>query len=227
MKKITFIKKVFALSCVTFLSSCSMMYMPNTINTPLFGEKGDLEVAAYTALNGYDVQAAYAPTDHIGVMLNTNFLDNSTDSTMNFHRHFFIEGGVGYYTKIGEKGRAEVYGGYGMGTLNSVWDSGSLFANNAQVSNNRIFIQPAIGLSNDIIDFSFSPRFAYVNATQGNIKASELFIEPTVTLKAGYKYVKAVTQMGLSFPLDKTAGFLYQPFLLSFGLQVNVGEFFK
>ncbi len=205
-------------------NACTPAYVPNVINTPLLSNKGEFQCAIHTGTAGNDPQFAYAITDNIGVMLNGSFANRTSDSTDDFHKHQFVEIGSGYFTKLGNSGRFEVFGGFGLGKLKAKLDN-NLWMSYEDVTSNRIFIQPAIGAATEIFDASLAARFVMVNMKQSSAKNTGLFLEPVMTTKVGYKYVKLVFQLGLSFPLNsKTREFSYQPFIFSIGLNGYIGR---
>ena len=64
-----------------------------------------------------------------------------------------------------------------------------------------------------------------VNFKQKNISMTQYFLEPAFTVKLGYKYVKAVLQVGLSFPTNKqNLAYDYEPVFFSLGLQATLGR---
>lgn len=206
------------------INGCAPAYVPNVINTPLLTNKGEIQAAIHSGISGTDPQFAYAITDNIGVMLNGSFANRTLDSTNNFHKHEFIEIGTGYYTKIGESGRFETFTGYGFGKLKANFGN-DLWITYTDVNSSRIFIQPTIGASTDIFDGSLSSRFVMVTMHQDSKRSSEYFIEPVITSKVGYKYVKAVFQIGLSIPLNsEEINFSYQPLIFSVGVQGYINK---
>jgi hypothetical protein len=209
-------------------TSCSPEYIPNMVNSPMFTNAGEFQATIATGNSNFDAQTAVAITNHLGIMVNGSYGNETSDSTDNFHKHSFIEAGLGYYEKIGEKFRYELYGGYGFSEVEGYFKNA--FVN--EISNaryNRFFIQPGIGISTGIYDGSFSPRFAIV---QMNPKGSDfqigdynVFFEPVITSKIGYKYVKFIAQFGISLPLsDQDLNYDYQVFIFNFGLNFNIGR---
>ena len=51
-----------------------------------------------------------------------------------------------------------------------------------------------------------------------------LFIEPVITAKVGYKYVKAVIQIGYSFPTNDNLDYDNQSLIFNLGLNINIGR---
>lgn len=206
-------------------ASCSPAYVPNVVNTPLLSNKKEIQASLYSGVSGFDLQSAYALTDHIGIMANGSFINNRNDSLENFRKHNFGELGVGYFSKIGNNGRFEVFSGYGTGKVQAEFEN-NLWQSDAYANYSRIFIQPSVGAATDYFDGAFSPRFVMVKIQQNNEHFTEYFAEPTLTGKVGYKYVKAVLQFGISIPMTEYPDFNYNPFLLSLGIQAYLNRVF-
>lgn len=211
-----------------FLFSCSPEYIPNMANSPMFSNKGEFQANIATGTSNFDAQAAYAITDHIGIMVNGSYGNETNDTTDDYHKHSFIEGGLGYFENIGESLRYEIYGGYGIGKTKGFYETFVLDSiTDADLS--RFFIQPGIGVATGIFDASFSPRFVLVKMTP-NIESFDkggynTFFEPVITSKIGYKWVKFIIQFGFSIPIgNDDLHFDYQPFIFNFGLNINIGR---
>jgi hypothetical protein len=157
-------------------------------------------------------------------MANGSFLNSTNDSNDGYHRHSFVEIGMGYYANPFEYLHFDVYAGYGFGRLEGFYEN-SLWDDFARVSSNRLFVQPCLGFSSRLVDLGFTTRIAYVMIEQNNIKSSGLFLEPVLTFKVGMDYFKAIWQMGFSVPQsDEALDFRYQPFLFSVGFQLSIGN---
>lgn len=62
-----------------------------------------------------------------------------------------------------------------------------------------------------------------INLFQKNVSYTGYFIEPVLTAKVGYKFVKVLMQAGFSLPINsEELLFSYQPFLLSIGIQAKI-----
>jgi hypothetical protein len=212
---------------IFFLTACAPVYVPNMINQPLLHQKGDLKVSASTGSSGFDPQLAYAVTDQIGIMANGSFAhyeENSQDNTStNNHKHQFYEFGGGYYKMLNPITCLEAYGGYGFGSVNG--DYSDLWESHSDSRINRLFFQPGIGITNDFIDASFSPRIVWVDIIQSGDHVSQCLFEPALTAKFGYKHIKGIFQIGFSGPIGQDHyKFLYQPFMLSVGIQGSFGK---
>ena len=231
-KKILKYYILMSISVLGIFTSCSPEYIPNMVNSPLFSNANEFQATISTGTSIFDAQVAYAVTDNIGIMVNGTYGDETSDSTDDFHKHAFIEGGLGYYNKIGAKGRYEIYGGCGIGTVEGLFEN-NLFDNDlTDARYNRFFIQPGIGISTGIFDGGFSPRFVMVqmnphgmNFENGSYK---MFFEPVITSKIGFKYVKFVFQVGASLPIsgNDDLGFDNQPFIVNLGINLNLGRIY-
>lgn len=209
--------------------SCSPAYVPNVVNVPLLKEKDDAKLNATFGISGYDIQLAFAVTDNIGVMVNSSF-DNAKDKEIGYsgyyHKHNFIEFGLGYFSSKGKFGTISCYGGFGVGNIKSRYNSAGL---NWEVDANttRFFIQPSIGTRKDYYEGAFSSRIVVVKLNNPDYKMV-LYIEPVITNKIGFKYGKFVIQTGLSIPISTIdIGYDYIPFMFSVGLELNLGELYK
>ncbi len=199
------------------------LYIPNSLNTPLLGEKGDFQVRGGMNLTSpspnLNLQGAYAVNDKLAVMTNLahmNFIESA--DLKNGNKHSLVEVGLGRYWAFSPNkckvnvGRFEVFGGSGLG-----WATDNDFYNNTkhyyQGSYNRWFLQPAVGYKGKVFEASFATRLAYTNfmnylheANGQDITDNEQFsfatIEPVVNLALGYKRGKAFWQFGFVEPLN-------------------------
>lgn len=205
-----------------FHFGCAPVYVPTVINQPLFKEKGDFKASLHGGISGWDLQSAYAVTDHIGIMAQGSFENFNSDETDNYHHHIFGEVGGGYFKALGEFGRLEAYGGAGIGKINVL--NGSGYAQDySDAILGKVFIQPGIGIASDYVDLSFAPRIVWAFIQDESDYRNRVFFEPAITGKVGYKKVKGVLQVGFSAPIGKTAlDFAYQPFIISFGIQTDL-----
>ncbi|MFO7829244.1 MAG: hypothetical protein R6V23_11520 [Bacteroidales bacterium] len=212
-----------------FLFSCSPEYIPNMVNSPMFSNQGEMQATIATGTSNFDAQTAFAITDNIGIMVNGSYGNETSDTTDDFHKHAFIEGGIGYYENIGEKGRYEIYGGYGFGRTEGYFEGAWADSRITDADLQRIFVQPGIGISTGVFDGSFSPRFVLVKMTPRGegfeTGGYNTFFEPVITSKVGYKWIKFVAQFGFSIPVgNDNIHFDYQPFIINFGLNFNIGR---
>jgi hypothetical protein len=216
-------------SLIGTFASCSPEYIPNMVNTPVFSNKGEFQATVATGTSNFDAHLGYAITDNIAVIASGSYADQTNDTTDEFHKHLILEGGLGYYKNLSSNGRVEVFGGYGIGQIQTLEDFGSLGFESVDVNYNKIFLQPGIGAATDFFDGSFATRLSIIQmlpSEQSDITESwHAFIEPVVTAKIGYRYVKAVIQIGYSFPINaETIDYEHQNLILNFGLNFNIGR---
>lgn len=146
------IKMIIIVSFVTItaiIQSCVTAYVPNRVNTPLFTEKGEIKIDAALGTNGADIQAAYSPVKHLGIIASGNFSIQSYDTATSFHKHSYGEIGMGYYNKLNNNLVMEIYGGYGMGNSDTEWSSiwlGKVNIIDVKDDFSKFFIQPAIAI---------------------------------------------------------------------------------
>lgn len=84
-------------------------------------------------------------------MLNGSFANRTSDHLSNYHRHIAVESGAGYYTKIGNSGRFEAFGGMSFSRLKADY-SNNLWIYRTDVNSYKFFLQPTIGATTDVFD---------------------------------------------------------------------------
>jgi hypothetical protein len=228
MKRIQLFFPFYAI-VLLLLNSCAPSYIPNVINAPMLTNKGEFQASMHFGASGFNPQFTYAITNHLGIMANASFMDATTDSTSNsYHKHSFYEFGPGYYTNFGSRFKFGLYGGYGFGTINAVYEN-SLWTSRSDVKCSRLFLQPTIGITSSIFDLGLSSRFVVVSFNQEGLNPDTgVMFEPAITAKLGYEHIKAVGQIGLSLPINSdNIHFNYQFGLVSLGIQANFGKIFK
>lgn len=202
--------------------SCSpTLYIPNMINTPLLGEKGDFKATiggtGMAPGPSLDLQGAYALSDRLAVMANGSLMGYRKPQEWGGFRQDLVEAGLGTYkafwpNKNGfNRGRTEVFAGAGaawsedrsLHFINSSgFNSGDTYRSNYQ----RLFLQPSFGIRTRVLDAAITTRLAwayfsdYQHRRGGDAIEKSRFgfatIEPVLTLGLGYKYVKVFLQVG-------------------------------
>ena len=212
---------------VLLAGACAPAYVPNVINTPLISKAGEFNASIYTGTSGIDPQLSLGVTDHFGIMLNGSFASRTSDSTDDFHKHFFVEMAPCYYSVFEENGRFELYGGFGFGKIQAEFDN-NLWISRSNVSYYRFFLQPSIGYASNYFDASLATRIVMVNIQQESNRNTGFFFEPAGTIKVGMPSFKFVFQLGVSVPVNSDRiEFNYQPFMFSVGLQGTLGRMNK
>jgi hypothetical protein len=210
---------------VVFLNGCGhYYYVTNVQNVPLFKEKNEYRItAAYGGgdvyeSSSYELQGAYSVTNHIGIISNFMYAKAGEVSERNYGKGTYFEGAIGYFEPIGGIGVFEIYGGYGIGKqhheYNDYW-TGSYYGS-SDLSLNKFFLQPSLGLTFNAFDAAFSSRLCrlsfnridYQTAKNSSYNSedkikefndmsskSHLFVEPALTLRGGWKNVKVQYQL--------------------------------
>ncbi len=221
-----------------------MLSEKNDVNVGVNGMLGndvidDSKASSY-AIN---VQAAYSPVNHIGVMVGYNGYGydvkhpDEDDGRVDAYASLFEAGVGGYYpiihTASGLKLVADAYAGYGGGTLKS----------DVNMNMFRLFLQPGINLHTNYFDVGVQNRlvgvkFSHLDAkgrSEAYLKEHGLqditdgrtfFYEPAVTLRGGYKLIKLQVQQVWSIPVEGTY-WNYDPHLTTIGLFLSIDDFFR
>jgi hypothetical protein len=222
------------------IASCNVAYRPSMVNTPLFTEKG--EVAFGASFN--NVQAAYALTNHVGIMAN-GYLQQSNveiNETGEGGTGYLGEAGIGYFTLLDNQHLVfETYAGAGYGGLNlytNFRENNVMQKREFDANGTKIFIQPGIGYK--LPYFEVSGAIRYTNINYNNIQltnytdarmrednlqnlgnTSFTFLEPTVTIRAGFRNVKFQVQYINSVKLT-SADINYTSEVINFGVFIKV-----
>lgn len=231
------------------LGSCNAyLYMPNMHQVPLLREKGEarLAYAGSSSRNGpliifnedgasgTELQAAYAVSDHWGLMVNGASV-HANDKT-SYGRGRLIEAGVGRFYPLGRHFTAEGYAGLGRGDVRYVYGKFPFW---------RLFAQPSIGYASRNFDFAITARLCYLDHDQAGSAslstapggtwesaqvASELgngrlMLEPGFVLRAGTRVLKFQIQYVHSTNLGRPLTMLEDN--LSMGVQLNINNAFK
>jgi hypothetical protein len=137
--------------------------------------------------------------------------DGSSSDPVRGSGHFF-EAGLGGFKYGSGLLKFEAYFGGGVGKTKTV-DNGKTFEANGA----RFFFQPSIGVHHHIFELAFTPRLVagqfqkptttYTTAELTSNKLLDLekptwvFMEPALTARVGYKWMKLQLQLGRSYKL--------------------------
>lgn len=178
------------------------------------GSVGDGDGAGNTSF--FDVQAAASPIKYLGIIGNYStyrFRPDNPDTSLtsgnvNATAHLTELGVGGYYPLGGRKVKmvTDLYLGGGLGNIRSDVD----------MDVRKLFIQPGIGMASPWFDVGFSFRISNIKydnfnsngRSYGYLRDHQLidnygrriqdgtywFYEPTITLRAGYKFAKVQFQ---------------------------------
>ena len=166
-----------------------------------------------------DIKASGSPVNHVGFMggySSYNYTTTTPDyssGNVNAKANLAEIGIGGYYATGGKKIKmvVDLYGGVGFGNIKS----------DIEANVTRAFIQPGIGMRSPWFDVAFVPRIvnlkysnfndlgrsdAYLQENglrnqYGQIDGGTFtFFEPSITMRAGYKFAKVQFQYVLSVP---------------------------
>ena len=213
-------------------SSCHLLYLPNQVNVPMLTDRDDLSGSISLGLSNVNLQTAYSPVKNVGLMINyAGGKTSNSDNSSITNSYNFLEFGAGYYKPITKNLLFDIYGGYGLGeakTFDNVWDEATIINGNYT----RLFIQPSITISaGDVFDANLAIRSIFISMekttdSNASTRSSKTFLEPVLTLKYGWKYIKIINQLGLSLPTSNI-DYAYNPFILSVGVNFQFKSSWK
>ncbi len=219
--------KGFLLCFFVVFYSCSPLYFPNMVNSPLLRDKGECLIMAGNGNSGYNAQLAYAPINHLGLIAGGS-LNNSPHS--DFYTYNF---GAGYFGSIPEEPstKYELYMGAGKGKIMN--QSFNFFSDQTvNADYNHLFLQSGLGLENRFVGGGIAIRLSYIDMHIADLSSSnprnyqDLYFEPAVNLKIGYKNIKFILQAELSQRLTgrNSYHYDYNVITISLGLQFILGR---
>lgn len=221
---------------IGWCSACRTVYSPNVVNNPLLQEKNELKAS----VGPNDLQAAYAITENIGLMVN-GYLNHYTSDDKDFHnKGKAIEFGVGYFNKTQTGLLYEVYAG--AGRFNVKMDESNK-TKNFQSDATRFFLQPGIGWTHRYFEVGLASRLSMIDYNNPAITGyspqeqrdyhfesltlkPHVFLEPALTVRGGYKWVKLQAQYGRAFKLSKNE-LNFEDNIGSVGLVFNLAQWYK
>ena len=258
-------------SMAGIISSCSsprFAYSPSAHNAPVLTKKGDNKIGGFYSTNitsegkqnnvivdnrsrGFDLQGAYAVTNHFAVQASYFYRWEQTtggpDSSTILYNRNLTEAGIGYYVPVSDNNKIffQIFGGAGLGkfSFTDVSRVGNYFH---QANITKIYLQPAILFkSKGSFTSAISLRASNIqySKVKTNYKGSQLddfkldsltnrskyFFEPAFMFSFGFKNVPGLRlefQGGTSFLLSRH--FIdYRFFNLSAGIWCDIGAFFR
>ena len=248
--KISYIPVGLTVLLAFLLSSCThYYYVANIQNIPLFKEKNEYRISGSVGSGdestSIEVQTAYSVTDKIGIMADYMSAKGGDVANHNYGSGNSYEGAVGYYRPVGRFGVFETYGGLGFSNQHHEYSSFYYNQNNgtSDLSSLKFYIQPSFGFTSKFFDIVVSTRFSALtfniksnNVPGNNDLFNELnglstkvhyYIEPAVSIRAGWKYTKVQFQAVYSKNLVNEAIPVGEDYHLSIGLYFSFGKRFK
>ncbi len=236
------------LSSFLFSACNRYYYKPTGINDPLFTKGGQLHAAfAGTSEDDNndhsyftDLQLGYSPINHLGILGSySTYAYRPYDKNTAAANAYILEAAAGAYKAIGSEKRkmvVDIYAGGGGGKLNSDID----------MQLRKLFIQPGIGMRSRIVDVMFNLRLSNIKysgldpkghdydymidhhlidtvSNQQIDKGTYTFYEPGVTVRTGYKFVKAQIQTAFAVPVS-IVSWHYSGLRFTIGLHLNLED---
>jgi len=197
MKKITpFIVSAF------FVFSCApIYYAPNATHVPLFTERKQIAATTNATDGGFQFDAAYSLSNSVMICASGSFANPEEDKDGNGGTGNLIEFGGGYYQPVSEIFVSGITGLLGVGKMENHYPSAG---GSVEAKLFRWGIQPYIGYTSKYIEGIIAMRLVGVhysdvkgqltlnNIEQGDYlrsNSSQLFFEPSLTLRVGYKFI--------------------------------------
>lgn len=228
----------FLILIVYMCSACTSIYLPTSRNTPLFSNQGEFQANASVG-NGFNVQTAYALTDHFALMVNGLYANNKSLQGTGYRKHYATEAGVGYF--LNGKYTFEVFGGYGVGKgygqdSISSWFSVTTIEEQASGKYQKFFLQPTIGRNVNNFQFAFTSRLSFIDfaemelLTEGIPRPTGIqelfFLEPSFTVRYFTSKKKnpvfVFTQFGTNIPLHHADQVSFNYSLMNYSVGVGV-----
>lgn len=176
---------------------------PAAVNAPDLQKAGDNKLGAYYSSNfgnarlddgfninkskGYDLQAAYAISNHWALQASYFHRNEKSESSTNrgsfnyaslLYNRKSADAGIGYYTKMGNSSHNffQIFAGGGTGKY-EIKDISSIDSINYNLFHtadlNKFYLQPAFIFSYDNISFGLVSRFSFVNYKKVETNYSE------------------------------------------------------
>ena len=194
------------------LTSCThYYYIPPAQNVPLFQGKNEYQATISAGGNDEvsttDVQVAYSITNNIAVMANAMVAEGGEKSSADWGRGKYIDAAIGYYKPFCNYWVFEIFTGFGNGKQHHHYNDGT-----SDLSFTKLIFQPSIGLTYNAFDIALTTGISYINFykinnpfdrnheefyTLNNISQNHnsYLFEPSITLRAGWKYAKFQLQI--------------------------------
>lgn len=197
------------------LAACNpTYYAPSTQNVPLLREQGEVVGAATTDGNRFEVQGAWAAGDHLALLAGGSLYRPSDLDNGNGGSGHVVEGGIGYFTSVGERFTLEVHSLAGFGSFENHFPAaGGGSAGRIEGKLLRVGVQPALGYRWGRVEAAASTRLARLRYSdlQGSLvhdgadqvarlrdASSYLLLEPALTVRGGTDRVMLQLQAGWS-----------------------------
>lgn len=249
------LKTLILLPAIMLCSCTHYYYVANVQNVPLFREKYEYHLSGSYGggpySNSIEAQASCSLPYNIGLMANYLHGGGGDVSDKDYGKGNYFEGAIGYYKPFETfNGVFETYGGIGSGKQHheyssrhfDQWEYYYEYDGKSDISFSKLFIQPSFGLTFDMFDVALSTRLSRlsfndinnyitdtveVNKVNSLSDKSHYFIEPALTLRGGWKYIKFQFQVAYSGYLGHPQYYFYEDVHFSAGLYFTIAKRFK
>jgi hypothetical protein len=204
-------------------ASCLPLYFPTPHNAPMLSNKGEFQATGYIGMHN-GIQAAYGISDNIGIMANySNANFNAHETYKKYWSFPSADLGIGYFSNREGFPKFEIYGGAGLGKINSSVIFDTIDDENMLIK--RAFIQPAIGTSRAFDRFKFENSFALRFSAVEIYNQTKYFAEPAIFTSVGYGSLSLKLFVGLSQDLNVRSNDLWEGYryMGGVGLQYKLG----
>jgi hypothetical protein len=207
---------------IILTTACNpVYYSPNSHHVPILKQKGDVRAGAFLSERTKQGNAAYALTDHLGIMVAgakyKRKPNGETGDNASYGSGRLLEMGLGGFNHIDKHFQIELYGLVGNGRVfnalpytrvESPETGGFIYARFV-----RLGVQSAISYTGKFVDVSFATRFLHLNYYQASgslihegidqvayIRAHRYhkLIEPSLTVRFGCDPLKFFVQVATS-----------------------------
>ena len=185
-----------------FLVSCGpIYYAPNATHVPLFTERKQIAASASGTDGGIQFDAAYSLSNRVLICSSVSFANPQEDESGNGGTGSLIELGAGYYQPIKGNFVTGITGLLGIGKMENHYPSAN---GSVEADLFRWGVQPYMGYTSKYFEGVIATRLVGANyssvkgqLTLNNIEqgeylrsnSSQLFFEPSVTVRVGYKFI--------------------------------------
>ncbi|GEM_PF-314409 len=205
-----------------FHTSCGpIYYAPNSAQVPLFTEEKEISGGVNAADGGIEIKDAFSLTDQIYICSGGTFANPENDSSGNGGNGTLIELGAGYYKPLSKNFSWGASINFGFGRIENHYPKVIVNNQSGKIEADifRYALQPYLGYKNKFLEAAVSVRISGVkyskvkgqltlNKTDQveylNSNAHQVFIEPALTLRLGYKFVFFQLQDIHSFNITET-----------------------
>jgi hypothetical protein len=225
-----------------FACAAAPGHFPDPQNVPLFGKAGEtrLNVAIAQLGNGIGIESGWAVGKNVALVANGAYSKPRSETCpgcrLDGKQH--LELGAGLFDRMDQGLIREVYAGLGGGRFKasgftSDWDPAAEDLVRTSGDYRHVFLQGDMGLNGSILDWIGSVRLSafdyhHFRKLDGNgmplpvaARHMDVFLEPALTFRLGYRQLKTETQLGFSMPLHQAENLDNEMIWLSLGVSLS------